>query len=71
MTPHEPQPTIIDQLHQRKTYLTSTEVMAIIGVTRQTLCDWVRRGVISAIRIGKDNKFDTAVLASWLATRQL
>ena len=45
--------------------------MAIIGVTRQTLCDWVRRGVISAIRIGKDNKFDPAVLASWLATRQL
>jgi excisionase family DNA binding protein len=71
MTSHEPQPTIIDQLRQRKSYLTSTEVMAIIGVTRQTLCDWVRRGVISAIRIGKDNKFDPAVLASWLATRQL
>jgi hypothetical protein len=46
--------TIINQLKQRKTYLNTTEVMSIIGVTRATLCGWVRSGAIGALWIGKD-----------------
>jgi excisionase family DNA binding protein len=65
------QDTIINQLKQRTSYLTSTEVMAIIGVTRPTLCAWVRNGSIQAIRIGKNNKFDPGALAAWLEARQM
>jgi excisionase family DNA binding protein len=63
--------TIIEQLRQRKTYLNTTEVMSIIGVTRATLCGWVRSGSISAIRIGKDYKFDPSTVARWLEARQV
>jgi predicted DNA-binding transcriptional regulator AlpA len=48
------QPTIIDQLRQRKGYLSTTEVMAILGVTRGTIWVWDRSGSLGAIRIGKD-----------------
>jgi excisionase family DNA binding protein len=65
------QPSIIDQLRQRKTYLNTTEVMTIFGVTRATLCGWVRSGAIGAIRIGKDNKFDPATVSQFLEARQL
>jgi excisionase family DNA binding protein len=73
MTKNEsiPNGTIIDQLKGRKSYLTSTEVMEITGVTRQTLCTWVQRGVIQAVRIGKGNAFDPGTLAAWLEARCL
>jgi hypothetical protein len=45
--------------------------MAILGVTRATLCGWVRCGSISAVRIGKDNKFDPSCLVQFLEERQL
>jgi excisionase family DNA binding protein len=64
-------PTIIDSLRARKGYLTSTEAMAILGVTRQTLCRWVIEGRIAAVRIGPSNKFDPHHLADWLEERQL
>jgi excisionase family DNA binding protein len=63
--------TIISRLRKSDTYLTSAEVMAITGITRQTLCTWVRRGVIQAVRIGKGNAFDPGTLASWLEARSL
>ena len=65
------QSSIIDQLRNRKTYLNTTEVMSILGVTRATLCGWVRSGSISAVRIGKDNKFDPGALSRWLEERTL
>jgi len=63
--------TIIDDLRRRRGYVSSTETMAILGVTRQTLCRWVNAGTITAVRIGKDNKFDPAHLAAWLEQRQI
>ncbi len=66
-----PSDTIIEQLRRRKTYLNTTEVMSIIGVTRATLCGWVRSGSISAVRIGNDYKFDPSTVARWLEARQL
>lgn len=63
--------TIVERLKKRESYLTSTEVMAITGVTRQTLCAWAQRGVIQAVRIGKGNVFDPVALAAWLEARTL
>jgi len=63
--------TIIDDLRSRRGYVSSTETMAILGVTRQTLCRWVSEGRIPAVRIGTANKFDPMHLAAWLEARQI
>ena len=65
------EPTIIDQLKQRRTYMRTTEVMELLDVTRGTLCGWVRAGTISAVRIGKENKFDPAEVVRYLTARQV
>ncbi len=63
--------TIIEKLRARESYLTTKEVMNITRKTRQTLCQWVRLGTITAVRIGKDNMFDPSVVADWLEARIL
>jgi excisionase family DNA binding protein len=45
--------------------------MKLLGVSRKTLCGWVRAGEIPATRIGPDNKFEPLELAHWLEERQL
>src|ERR1700722_5273632 len=52
--------TIVYQLRQRTGYVRATEVMAILGVTRNTLCDWINSGILPAFRIGKNNVCDPA-----------
>lgn len=63
--------TVIDQLRQRKGYVSSTETMSILGVPRQTLCRWIAEGRIIAVRIGTSWKIDPAHLAAWLEDRQV
>jgi hypothetical protein len=65
-----PPNTLIAQLRERKSYLSTTEVLAILGCTRNTLCGWVRAGKLSATRL-PDNRyvFDPVVLAQWLSSR--
>jgi excisionase family DNA binding protein len=58
--------SIIDQLKQRNTFMRTAEVMELFGVTRATLCGWVRSGTIAAVRIGKENKFDPAEVIRYL-----
>jgi excisionase family DNA binding protein len=62
--------SIVAQLKLRHSLISSTEVMEILGVSRNTLCAWVRTHKIPAVRIGKDNKFDPIVLAQWIEERQ-
>ena len=63
--------TLIDQLRSRKSYLSTTKVMELLGKSRGTLCGWVRDGVLGAVRIGNENKFDPSVVAQWLADRSI
>jgi excisionase family DNA binding protein len=60
---------LIDGLRQRKTYLSTVEVMSLLRVTRNTLCDWVRTGRITAVRRGNGYLFDPQILADWLEQR--
>jgi predicted site-specific integrase-resolvase len=62
--------TIIDDLRARTTMLTTSEVMALIRVTRATLCGWVRKSLIPATRM-PDNSylFCPAAIASWMEQR--
>jgi predicted DNA-binding transcriptional regulator AlpA len=62
--------TIVEQLRQRTTYVRATEVMSILGVTRNTLCDWINSGALPAFRLGKNNMCDPAELAAFLETRR-
>jgi hypothetical protein len=72
MRPHTTtQPTIIEQLATRKTYVSSTEAISIIGITRQTFCLWVRQGKLAAFRIGNTYMVDAVVLSGFLAARQV
>jgi predicted DNA-binding transcriptional regulator AlpA len=71
MTRHgAPLNTIVDQLRQRTSYVRATEVMAILGVTRNTLCDWINAGTLPAFRLGKNNVCDPAELPEFLETRR-
>jgi hypothetical protein len=72
MRPHETaQPTIVDQLAARKTYVSSTEAIGIMDITRQTFCLWVRQGKLAAIRIGNAYMVDPTHLSAWLRAREI
>jgi len=62
--------TIIEQLRQRTTYVRASEVMSILGITRNTLCDWINAGTLPAFRLGKNNMCDPSELAAFLEKRR-
>jgi excisionase family DNA binding protein len=70
-TSHETAQTIIEQLAARKTYVSSTEAIEILRITRQTFCLWVREGKLKAIKIGNAYMVDPIYLAAWLRSREL
>jgi len=61
---------LIEELRSRTTYLSTNEVMAILGKRRNTLCQWVRTKKIGAIRTGNAYLFDPHTLADWLSDRE-
>jgi excisionase family DNA binding protein len=61
--------SLIEELRERQNFLSTVEVMSLLHVTRGTLCEWVRAGRITAIRIGNAYLFDPRLLADWLAAR--
>jgi excisionase family DNA binding protein len=67
----EPLPlTIVEKLLTRTTYLRASEVMALLQITRATLCDWIRTGELAAYRIGKNNTVDPVDLVTFLEARR-
>jgi excisionase family DNA binding protein len=66
-----PTNTLLNQLGQRKTYLTSAEVTILLGKSRNALCRWVRIGIIPAFQSGKDYRFDPVALAGWIEAHQM
>ncbi len=65
-----PPATIVSQLRSRTSYVRATEMMAILSVSRKTLCHWINTGTLPAVRIGKNNLIDPATLANWLEAQQ-
>jgi len=62
--------SLIDDLRQRKTYLTTQETMALLSYSRNNLCLKVRLGHIPAIRAGNAKYlYDPQVIADWLEAR--
>jgi len=66
-----PSATLVSRLKAHTAYLSGSEVMSLLGVSRNALCRWMRTGKLPAIRIGKDNRFDPAALAGWLEAHQM
>jgi excisionase family DNA binding protein len=61
---------IHERLFDRLELLTVTEVSAILRCHEKTLYQWVKRGSLSAIRIGGKLKFDPADLATFIHSRR-
>lgn len=61
---------LITELRQGETFLTTQQVMVLLKMTRNTVCQYVRIGRLSAIRVGNSYLYDPRVLAEWLAERE-
>jgi excisionase family DNA binding protein len=61
---------IHDRLFDRLELLTVSEVCAILRCHEKTLYQWVKRGSLTAIRIGSKLKFDPADVAAFLTSRR-
>ena len=61
---------LIEELRRRDNFLSTREVMDLLQVTRNTLCEWVRTGRLVAIRVGNGYLYDPRILAAWLTKRQ-
>ena len=61
---------LIQELRQRTAYLSTKEMMELLQKNRNTLCNWVRRGRIPAIRIDNEYLYDPRLIADWLTKRQ-
>lgn len=62
--------TLTANLLTRNSMMSTAEVMAFLGVTRHTLCAWVRASKIPAIRMpGNGYAFDPRALHQWIAQR--
>ena len=65
-----PDQTIVGLLKQRTAYLRATEVMALLRITRATLCALINSGELVAYRVGKNNSVDPTDLATFLEARR-
>jgi excisionase family DNA binding protein len=61
---------IHERLFDRLELLTVSEVCVILRCHEKTLYQWVKRGSITAVRIGAKLKFDPVDLAAFLASRR-
>jgi hypothetical protein len=58
-----------DNLRQRSSYLTTADVIELLGYQRNTLCAWAKAGRIPAVHTPGGYRFDPLVLAQWLDDR--
>lgn len=61
---------LIDRLRKRPSFLTTKEVMQLLGKTRNTVCHWACAGRLPATRVGHEYLFDPNDIADWLEQRQ-
>jgi excisionase family DNA binding protein len=61
---------IHERLFDRLELLTVSEVCAILRCHEKTLYQWVKRGSLTAIRIGAKLKFDPADVAAFIDSRR-
>ncbi|MFY9939814.1 MAG: helix-turn-helix domain-containing protein [Silvibacterium sp.] len=64
--------TVFDQLRGRTTMLVTTEVMAILRRSKNTVCKWVREDGLPAFRMPDHSYlFDPLQLLQWLEEQQV
>ena len=61
---------IHERLFDRLELLTASEVCAILRCHEKTLYQWVKKGSLTAIRIGSKLKFDPADVAVFIDSRR-
>jgi excisionase family DNA binding protein len=63
-------PLVHERLFDRLELLTVAEVCAILRCHEKTLYQWVKKGRLTAIRVGSRLKFDPADVANFIASRR-
>lgn len=61
--------SLVGELRQRKSFLTTAQVMKLLGLRRNTVCEWVQSGSFVAVRVGNGYRFDPVLLAEWIELR--
>ena len=61
---------IHERLFDRLELLTVSEVCALLRCHPKTLYQWVKKGSLTAIRVGSKLKFDPADVARFIAARR-
>jgi excisionase family DNA binding protein len=61
---------IHERLFDRLELLTVSEVCAILRCHEKTLYQWVKKGALTAIRVGSKLKFDPADVAAFIISRR-
>jgi excisionase family DNA binding protein len=65
-------PMIVKNLSNRTTLLITTEVMALFGASRNTLCKWVRKNGLPAAKMPDNSyRFDPVQLRQWWENRRV
>lgn len=57
---------LVDQLRERASFLTTTELMELLQLRRNTVCAWVQSGYLPAVRTRSGYRFDPPAIAKWL-----
>ena len=63
-------PSTVNHERTLSPLLSTTEVMALLGKTRQTICSWVRKGLLPAVRFPDGSfGFTRDAMEEWIAER--
>ena len=63
--------SLTEDLRKRNSFMNTTEVIALIGVRRNTLCSWIGAGRFPAIRTPSGYRFDPHDVACWMEQRTI
>jgi excisionase family DNA binding protein len=61
----------IEELRQMGGYIGVRDAAKLLGVSRYTMYEWVKKSMISAYRIGNATKLDRRELAAWIEDRKI
>jgi excisionase family DNA binding protein len=61
----------IEELRQVGGYIGVRDAAKLLGVSRYTMYEWVKKSMISAYRIGNATKLDRRELAAWIEDRKI
>jgi excisionase family DNA binding protein len=63
--------TVVATLRTRTTFISATELAALLNVTRMSVHLWAKDGTLPHYRVNTRLRFDPAEVAEWLERRRV